>query len=162
MKKRVVMLNVNNENYEVFINPNKTLLEVLRGELDLIGTKRGCEEGVCGTCTVLVEGRPVRSCMTLAVEAQDKRIVTIEGLQKDGHLTPLQEAFISEGAVQCGFCTSGMILTAYSLLNENPFPTEEEVLRALSGNLCRCTGYYKIKKAIMRVAQEETRINGPA
>ena len=152
MKKRVVMLNVNNENYEVFINPNKTLLEVLRGELDLIGTKRGCEEGVCGTCTVLVEGRPVRSCMTLAVEARDKRIVTIEGLQKDGHLTPLQEAFISEGAVQCGFCTSGMILTAYSLLNENPFPTEEEVLRALSGNLCRCTGYYKIKKAIMRVA----------
>jgi len=162
MKKRVVMLNVNNENYEVFINPNKTLLEVLRGELDLIGTKRGCEEGVCGTCTVLVEGRPVRSCMTLAVEARDKRIVTIEGLQKDGHLTPLQEAFISEGAVQCGFCTSGMILTAYSLLNENPFPTEEEVLRALSGNLCRCTGYYKIKKAIMRVAQEQTRINGPA
>ena len=162
MKKKVVMLNVNNENYEVFINPNKTLLEVLRGELDLIGTKRGCEEGVCGTCTVLVEGRSVRSCMTLAVEARDKRIVTIEGLQKDGHLTPLQEAFISEGAVQCGFCTSGMILTAYSLLNENPFPTEEEVLRALSGNLCRCTGYYKIKKAIMRVAQEQIRINGPA
>lgn len=162
MKKRVISLNVNDETYEVFVNPNRTLLEVLREELELTGTKRGCDEGVCGACTVLVEGRPVRSCLTLAVEAQDKRIVTIEGLQKDGHLTALQEAFISEGAVQCGFCTSGMILTAKALFDENPSPTEEEILRAISGNLCRCTGYYKIKKAIMRIAEEQERINEPS
>jgi len=162
MKKQVVTLNINNENHQVFINPNRTLLNVLREELDLTGTKCGCGEGVCGTCTILTDGRPVRSCMTLAVEAQDKRIVTIEGLQKDGHLTPLQEAFISEGAVQCGFCTPGMILAAKSLLDENPSPTEEEVLRFLSGNLCRCTGYYKIKNAIMRVVKERKSIYGPA
>ena len=162
MKKQVVTLNINNENHQVFINPNRTLLHVLREELDLTGTKCGCGEGVCGTCTILTDGRPVRSCMTLAVEAQDKRIVTIEGLQKDGNLTPLQEAFISEGAVQCGFCTPGMILAAKSLLDENPSPTEEEVLRFLSGNLCRCTGYYKIKNAIMRVVKERKSIHGPA
>ncbi len=162
MKKRIVTLNVNNDHCEVFINPNRTLLDVVRKDLDLIGTKCGCDEGVCGTCTVLVDGRPVRSCMTLAVEVEDKRIVTIEGLQNDGRLTPLQEAFISEGAVQCGFCTPGMILTAKSLLDENSSPTEEEVLRSLSGNLCRCTGYYKIKKAIMKVAKEQKRIDAPS
>lgn len=162
MKKKVITLNINNEIHELFINPNRTLLEVLREELELIGTKRGCDEGVCGACTVLVEGRPVRSCLTLAVEVQDKRIVTIEGLQKDEHLTPLQEAFITEGAVQCGFCTPGMILTAKALLDQNPSPAEENVLRAISGNLCRCTGYYKIKKAIMRIANEQGRIHEPS
>jgi len=152
MKKRLISLNVNDETYEVFVNPNTTLLKVLREELELTGTKRGCDEGVCGTCTVLIDGRPVRSCLTLAIEAQDRKITTIEGLQQEGDLTPLQKAFLSEGAVQCGFCTPGMILTAKALLDENPSPTEEEVLRAISGNLCRCTGYYKIKKAIMKMA----------
>lgn len=159
MKKRVIRLNVNNETHEVFVNPNRTLLEVLREDLELIGTKRGCAEGACGACTVLVNGKPVRSCLTLSVEVQDKQITTIEGLGKDGHLTPLQEAFISEGAVQCGFCTAGMILTAEALLDENPSPTEEEVLRALSGNLCRCTGYYKIKKAILKIGEKQGRVN---
>ncbi len=154
MKKRVISLNVNDETYEVFVNPNRTLLEVLREELELTGTKRGCGEGACGTCTVLIDGRPVRSCLTLAIEAQDRKITTIEGLQDGGGLSPLQKAFLSEGAVQCGFCTPGMILTAKALLDENSSPTEEEVLRAISGNLCRCTGYYKIKKAIMKMAGE--------
>ncbi len=154
MKKRVISLNVNDETYEVFVNPNRTLLEVLREELELTGTKRGCGEGACGTCTVLIDGRPVRSCLTLAIETQDRKITTIEGLQDSGSLSALQEAFLSEGAVQCGFCTPGMILTAKALLDENSYPTEEEILRAISGNLCRCTGYYKIKKAIMKMAGE--------
>ncbi len=154
MKKRVISLNVNEETYEVFVNPNRTLLEVLREELELTGTKRGCGEGACGTCTVLIDGRPVRSCLKLAIEAQDRKITTIEGLQDSGSLSALQEAFLSEGAVQCGFCTPGMILTAKALLDENSYPTEEEILRAISGNLCRCTGYYKIKKAIMKMAGE--------
>jgi aerobic-type carbon monoxide dehydrogenase small subunit (CoxS/CutS family) len=162
MKKKVITLNINNEIHELFINPNRTLLEVLREELELTGTKRGCDEGVCGTCTVLIDGRPVRSCLTLAIEARDRKITTIEGLQPGGDLTPLQKAFLSEGAVQCGFCTPGMILTAKALLDENPFPKEEEVLRAISGNLCRCTGYYKIKKAIMRIANEQGRIHEPS
>ena len=162
MKKRAVTLNVNNETYEIFINPNRTLLEVLREELELTGAKRGCGEGVCGTCTVLMDGIPIRSCLTLAIEAQDRKITTIEGLQQGEGLTPLQMAFLSEGAVQCGFCTPGMILTAKALLDENPFPTEEEVLRAISGNLCRCTGYYKIKKAIMKMCERQGRVNGPS
>jgi aerobic carbon-monoxide dehydrogenase small subunit len=152
MKRRPVTLHVNGQIHELFIYPNRTLLQVLREDLDLMGTKRGCDEGTCGTCTVLMDGVPVRSCLTLAVESQSKTIVTIEGLLEEGKITPLQEAFMSEGAVQCGFCTPGMILTAKALLEENPDPTEEEVLQAISGNLCRCTGYYKIKKAILRAA----------
>jgi carbon-monoxide dehydrogenase small subunit len=162
MKKRAITLNVNNETHEIFVNPNRTLLEVLREELELTGAKRGCDEGACGTCTVLIDGIPVRSCLTLAIEAQGKKITTIEGLQQGEDLTPLQRAFLSEGAVQCGFCTPGMILTAKALLDENPFPTEEEVLRAISGNLCRCTGYYKIKKAIMKISEKQGRVNEPS
>ena len=152
MKKRAVTLHVNDETHELLIYPSRTLLEVIRDDLELMGTKRGCDEGACGTCTVLIDGMPVRSCLTLAIEVQGKRITTIEGLQAGGRLDPLQESFVSEGAVQCGFCTPGMILTAKALLNENPNPTEEEVLWAISGNLCRCTGYYKIKKAILKAA----------
>jgi aerobic-type carbon monoxide dehydrogenase small subunit (CoxS/CutS family) len=160
MKKRPVTLDVNGEVHELFIYPNRTLLQVLREDLELMGTKRGCDEGTCGTCTVLMDGIPVRSCLTLAVEVQSKKIVTIEGLLEEGKISPLQEAFVSEGAVQCGFCTPGMILTAKALLEENPDPTEDQVLRAISGNLCRCTGYYKIKKAILKMARkgEDARI----
>jgi aerobic-type carbon monoxide dehydrogenase small subunit (CoxS/CutS family) len=154
MKKRVIELNVNDETHEILISPNRTLLEILREDLGMTGTKKGCDQGVCGTCTVLIDGRPVRSCLILAVEAQGRKITTIEGLVQGGKITPLQEAFLSEGAVQCGFCTPGMILTAKALLEENPTPTKEEVLRAISGNLCRCTGYFKITKAIMKMAGE--------
>jgi len=154
MKKRIIELNVNGDNHELFVNPNRTLLEILREDLELTGTKRGCDQGACGTCTVLIDGKPVRSCLTLAVEAQGKKIITIEGLQEGDTITPLQEAFVSEGAVQCGFCTPGMILTAKALLEENPTPTKEEVLRAISGNLCRCTGYFKITRAIMKMDRE--------
>ncbi len=153
MKKRAITLNVNDETHELFIPPNRTLLEVLRDDLELVGTKRGCDMGVCGTCTVLIDGQPVRSCLTLAVEVQDKRITTIEGLEREGALHPVQEAFVEEGAVQCGFCTPGMILTGKALLDENPTPTDEEILWAISGNLCRCTGYYKIKKAIRKASR---------
>jgi len=154
MKKRVIELNVNDDTHELLISPNRTLLEILREDLGLTGTKKGCDQGVCGTCTVLIDGKPVRSCLTLAVEAQGKKITTIEGLEVGGRITPLQEAFLSEGAVQCGFCTPGMILTAKALLEENPTPTKEEILRAISGNLCRCTGYFKITKAITKMARE--------
>lgn len=154
MEKRNLLLNINNNNYALSIYPNRTLLEILRNDLELTGTKRGCDQGVCGTCTVLIDGRPVRSCLILAVEVGDKRITTIEGMSQKGDITPLQEAFISEGAIQCGFCTPGMVLIAEALLVENPTPSEEEVLRAISGNLCRCTGYYKITKAIMKVAAQ--------
>jgi carbon-monoxide dehydrogenase small subunit len=154
MKKRTIILEVNGEAIELFINPNRTLLEVLRHDLDLTGTKRGCEEGACGACTVLIDGQPFRSCLTLAVEAQGKSIETIEGLKQEDILHPVQEAFVSEGAVQCGFCTPGMVMTAKALLDENPNPTEKEMVAAISGNLCRCTGYYKIKKAIAKAAAE--------
>jgi aerobic carbon-monoxide dehydrogenase small subunit len=157
MKRRPVTLHINGEVHELFIHPNRTLLQVLREDLELMGTKRGCDEGTCGACTVLMDGAPVRSCLTLAVESQSKAIITIEGLLEGGKIIPLQEAFMSEGAVQCGFCTPGMILTAKALLEENPDPTEEEALEAISGNLCRCTGYYKIKKAILKMGSSSAK-----
>ena len=153
MKKRVIELNVNGQAHELLVGPNRTLLEILREDLGLTGTKRGCNRGACGACTILIDGRPVRSCLTLAVEAQGKKVLTIEGLQEGDRLTPLQEAFVSEGAVQCGFCTPGMILTAKALLAENPTPMIEDVLRAISGNLCRCTGYFKITKAVLKMGK---------
>jgi carbon-monoxide dehydrogenase small subunit len=146
--KRVIGLTVNGEPYEVAIEPHRTLLKVLRQELDLTGTKQGCDDGACGCCTVLMDGRPVLSCLVLAVEAQGKEILTIEGLAEDGQLHPIQKAFIEHGAIQCGFCTPGMILSAKALLEENPEATKEEVKRGMAGNLCRCTGYIKIIEAI--------------
>ncbi|MBM4308306.1 MAG: (2Fe-2S)-binding protein [Deltaproteobacteria bacterium] len=154
MKKTAITLNVNNEIHEVMVYPNRTLLEVLRDDLHLTGTKESCGEGVCGSCTVLINGTPVRSCLTLAVAAQSKEITTIEGLSVGEKLHPVQEAFVNHHAIQCGFCTPGVILTAYALLKENPNPTEVEIRRAISGNICRCTGYAKMVEAIKSLAEE--------
>jgi len=154
MKKRAISLKVNDETYEVFTAPNRTLLEVLRDELHFTGAKESCGEGVCGSCTVLIDGQPVRSCLTLAVAVEGKAITTIEGLARGAQLHPVQEAFVTHHAIQCGFCSPGMILTAYVLLKENPRPTEEEIRRALSGNTCRCTGYAKIVEAVQSLAGE--------
>jgi len=133
----------------VAIEPQRTLLEVLREDLGLTGTKFGCDTGECGACTVLMDGNPVLSCMTLAVEVQDKDILTIEGIARHAELHPLQRSFIEHGAIQCGYCTAGMILSAKALLDKLPKPTETQVKRAIEGNLCRCTGYNKIIEAIM-------------
>jgi len=154
MKKIAITLSVNNETYDVVSYPNQTLLEVLRDDLHLTGTKESCGEGVCGSCTVLVNGAPVRSCLTLAVAIQGKEITTIEGLRVGEKLHPVQEAFVNHHAIQCGFCSPGMILTAYALLAENPNPTEKEIRRAISGNVCRCTGYAKIVEAVMSLAEK--------
>jgi carbon-monoxide dehydrogenase small subunit len=147
MRKRVA-LNVNNEDHEVEVEPHRTLLEVLREELDLTGAKEGCGLGSCGACTVLIDDEPILSCLTLAVEVEHKAIVTIEGLFKDGHPHPLQQRFVEYGAIQCGYCTPGMILSAKALIDEKRDPSRNEIQEALSGNLCRCTGYNKIIKAI--------------
>jgi carbon-monoxide dehydrogenase small subunit len=155
MEKRLIRLLVNGDQHDVAVWPNETLAEVLRDRLELTGTKMGCGEGACGTCTVLLEGRPVRSCLTLAVEVQEKEIVTIEGLSEGADLHPVQKAFIEHGAIQCGFCSPAMILTGKALLVENPHPTEEEVRRAISGVVCRCTGYAKIVEAVLAAAGEE-------
>ena len=147
--KRILKLNVNGEEKEILTEINKTLLEVLREDLGLTGTKRGCDLGVCGACTVLIEGKPYLSCLTLAVDVQGKKIITIEGLAQEGKPHPLQEAFVKKGAIQCGFCTPGMILAAKAFLDEHPHPSEAEVKKGISGNLCRCTGYVKIVEAIL-------------
>lgn len=153
--KQLIELRVNGEVQDVVVEPQVTLLEALRERLGLTGTKRGCDMGQCGACTVLLDGQPVRSCLTLAVDAQGREITTIEGLARNGELHPLQRAFHEHGAIQCGFCTPGMILTARALLDENPTPTVGEVKRAISGNLCRCTGYVKIIEAITAAARTE-------
>jgi len=146
-------LKINGEVYLVSIEPWKTLLEVLRETLNLTGTKEACGKGDCGACTVLLDGKPINSCLTLAVEAQGKDILTIEGLAQGGQLHPIQQAFIKHGAIQCGFCTPGMILSAKALLDKNPHPSETEVRQSISGNLCRCSGYTKIIEAIMDVSR---------
>jgi len=151
--KQNIQLNVNDELHQIIIEQNRTLTDVLREELGLMGTKKGCDEGSCGACTVLLDGTPVLSCLTLAVDAQGKKIETIEGLVKGSELHPIQKAFVELGAIQCGYCTPGMILTAKALLDKNLDPTREEVIQALSGNLCRCTGYVKIVDAILHAAQ---------
>ncbi len=149
MPKVNVKLKVNGDPYEVAVNPSGTLVEVLREDLHLTGTKIGCQTGDCGACTVLVNGKSVCSCLTLAVEAQEKEIITIEGVGLSyDKLHPIQEAFINEGAIQCGYCTPGMVLSAKHLLDKNPNPSELQIRQALSGNLCRCTGYARIVKAI--------------
>jgi aerobic-type carbon monoxide dehydrogenase small subunit (CoxS/CutS family) len=152
--KQFMTLRVNGEEYEVAAFPNRTLLEVLREDLLLTGTKEACDDGVCGTCTVLVDGKPMRSCLLLAIQVQGRQIVTIEGLAEGEELHPIQQAFIAHGAIQCGFCTPGMILTAKALLEETPEPSDYEIRRAISGNFCRCTGYNKIVEAIASAATQ--------
>ncbi len=151
--KRLIQLTINGEVAEVAVEPTTTLLHVLREDLGLTGTKEGCSVGDCGACTVLLDGKPVASCLTLAVEVRDREVLTIEGLSKDGELHPLQRAFIDHFAVQCGFCTPGMILSAKALLDKNPHASEEDVRQAISGNLCRCTGYIKIVEAVLAAAE---------
>jgi aerobic carbon-monoxide dehydrogenase small subunit len=150
MKKEII-LKVNGEEREVAVEPRQTLLDILRNDLGLTGTKEGCGNGNCGTCTVLLDGKAVSSCLILAIEVEGQEITTIEGLAKAGEIHPLQKAFIEEGAIQCGFCSPGMILTAKAFLDANPHPTEAEARLAISGNLCRCTGYDKIVRAILKV-----------
>ena len=148
-----IKVTVNGESYELDVPAHRTLLDFLRKDLELMGTKSGCETGDCGACTVLLDGRPINSCLVLAVEADGKDVLTVEGLAHGLELHPLQEAFIEHGAVQCGYCTPGMLLSAKALLDEIPRPTEEEVKEALAGNLCRCTGYYNIVNAVMAAAK---------
>ena len=152
-QESLIELQVNQVPYRITVRPSATLLDVLRQDLGLKGTKRGCDQGHCGACTVLLDGKAVNACLLLAVEAHGKKITTIEGLSTGDRLHPLQEAFVEEGAIQCGFCTPGMILSSKALLDEIREPSEEEIREALSGNLCRCTGYVKIVKAVQRAAQ---------
>ena len=154
LTKTLLRLRVNGESHEVATEINKTLLEVLREDLNLTGTKHGCELGECGTCAVLVAGKPVLSCLMLGIEAQQAEILTIEGMMRDGKPHPLQNAFADLGAAQCGYCIPGILLTAKALLDENPTPTRGEIRQSLSGNLCRCTGYTKIIQAVELAAKE--------
>jgi len=146
--KTLLRLSVNGEDHDLAAAPHKTLLEVLREEMGLTGTKHGCELGECGTCTVLIDGRPVLSCLALPIELEGRAITTVEGLAGGGRLHPLQQAFAELGAAQCGYCTPGILLTARALLADNPRPTRQEIREALAGNLCRCTGYTKILDAV--------------
>ncbi len=149
-----ITFNVNGEPYTVAVKSQHTLLDVLREKLGITSPKRGCENGECGACTVLLDGKPVNSCMVLAVEAAGHEIETVEGLARDGELHPLQRAFIEHNAVQCGFCTPGVLMSAKGLLDENPHPSEDEIKHALAGNLCRCTGYVRIVDAVLDVAEK--------
>ena len=151
--KRIVELNINGDTHELLVAPNHTLLEVLREKLGLMGTKRGCDLGACGACTVLVDGEACLSCLMLAVDANGKEITTIEGLAQGGDLHPLQKAFVEKGGLQCGFCTPGMILTAKAILDEEELPTEAVIKKKMAGNLCRCTGYKKVVEAVMSVTE---------
>jgi len=150
--KKPIKFKVNGLVREVMVEPRQTLLDMLRYDLGLTGAKEGCGNGNCGSCTVILNGKSVNSCLIFAVEADGSEITTIEGLQQNGKLHPLQQSFIDEGAVQCGFCTPGMILQAKAFLDSNPHPDEHEVRQAIAGNLCRCTGYDKIVRAILKVA----------
>jgi carbon-monoxide dehydrogenase small subunit len=153
MKKRIAF-KINNQDYELLVADNETLAQVLRGtQVNLMGTKQGCEIGDCGACTVLMDGKPVNSCLMLAVQASGHEITTVEGLARNGKLHPIQEAFIEAGAVQCGFCTPGMILKAKALLDTNTKPTRQEIRKAFVGNLCRCTGYFKIINAVEKASE---------
>ncbi len=151
---------LNDEPMELYVDANKTMLNVLRDELCYTGTKEGCGAGECGACTVIVDGLPLNACLVLAPEMDGMHITTIEGLSKDGELSPLQKAFVEHAALQCGFCTPGFIMSGTALLMENPQPSREEIIRAISGNLCRCTGYVRIIEAIEDVAAQYAKQGG--
>jgi aerobic-type carbon monoxide dehydrogenase small subunit (CoxS/CutS family) len=152
VEKKSLKLRVNGEDYEVYAEPWHTLQDVLRYDLGLTGTKKGCDTGYCGVCTVLIDGKAVKSCVVFARQVQGRDILTVEGLSQNGELDPLQQAFIDHFAIQCGFCTPGMLLSTKALLAENPHPTLDEIKEAITGNLCRCTGYKRIVEAIQAVA----------
>ncbi|MCR4600324.1 MAG: (2Fe-2S)-binding protein [Clostridia bacterium] len=156
MKKQIITLNINGEDLELRVAPTDLLVDVLRKEAGLTGTKIGCGQGDCGACTVIIDGKAVLSCLTLAMACQGKKITTIEGIadQKTGEMNPIQKSFLNHGAVQCGYCTPGMVMSSYNLLSHNPKPTRGEIKRALSGNLCRCTGYILIFEAVEACAAE--------
>jgi len=156
--KQVITIKVNGDAYSLAVEPFQTLNEVLREDLNLTGTKLGCGDGDCGACTVLVNGRSVSSCLTLAVSVDGQEITTVEGLASGENLHPIQEAFLEHGAIQCGFCSAGMEMSALNLLNQNENPTDEDIRNAISGNLCRCTGYYKIVDAIGAAAEKMKKI----
>ena len=151
---------LNDEPMELYVDANRTMLNVLRDELCYTGTKEGCGAGECGACTVIVDGLPINACLVLAPEMDGMHITTVEGLSKDGELSPLQKAFVEHAALQCGFCTTGFIMSGTALLMENPQPSREEIVRAISGNLCRCTGYARIIEAIEDVAAQNARQGG--
>jgi len=152
--KHKICFTINGEFKEIEVEPNKTLLKMIREDLDLIGAKEGCGAGECGACTILVDNEPVNSCLVLAVEADGKEVLTVEGLSDGTNLDPLQESFIKHNAIQCGYCTPGMVMSAKALLNRNPHLTEEDAKEALAGNLCRCTGYQRIIHAVLDVAKK--------
>lgn len=156
--EKSIKMTVNSKAYEMTVEPNQTLVNVLREALGLTGTKVGCEMGDCGTCTVIIDGKAVNACLVLAVQADGREILTIEGLAQDEVLHPLQESFVMEGAIQCGFCTPGMIMSAQALLKENPDPDEAQIREGISGVLCRCTGYSKIVQAIKSTSQKTHRL----
>lgn len=152
--KQLMKFSISGMAYEEEIDHRRTLLEVLRENLGLLGTHKGCDEGQCGACTVLIDGKEVNSCLVLAASVQGKEITTIEGLAQGEQLHPVQQAFVEYGAIQCGFCTPGMIMVAKGFLDKNPQPTEEEAKRAIAGNLCRCTGYFQIIDAVLKAAEK--------
>lgn len=152
--KKMIHLTINDKEYDVVAAPNQTLADLLRYQLGLTGTKKGCEMGDCGSCTVILDGKPVNSCLVLAMQADGRTVTTIEGLGTEEGLDPVQKAFVEKGAIQCGFCSPGMILSAKNLLDTNPDPDEKEIRQAISGNLCRCTGYQKIIEAVKSVKNQ--------
>ena len=153
MRQVELHFRINGEEQRLTVPVHWTLLEVIRERLGLMGTKEGCGEGECGACTVLMDGKPVTSCIVLAKEVNGREVLTVEGLMSDGKISPLQQAFVDEGAIQCGYCTPGMLMSAQALLNENPSPTTEEIRRGIEGNICRCTGYTRIINAIHRASR---------
>lgn len=155
VKRYLVSLTINGDPQTAMVKANTVLVNLLREQFDLTGTKKGCELGDCGSCTILLDGRPVNSCLVLALEADESDIITVEGLTEHGELDRIQEAFLDKAAVQCGYCTPGMILSAKALLDRNPHPTETEIREAIAGNLCRCTGYVNIVRAVQAAADQD-------
>jgi aerobic-type carbon monoxide dehydrogenase small subunit (CoxS/CutS family) len=160
MEKQRLNLKVNGQEYELYINPKTLLVEVLRDHIGLTGTKRGCETVSCGACTVIVDGMAVKSCAVLAIQVEGRHVTTVEGLEKDGKLAPIQKAFLDQGSYQCGFCTPGMLMSCEAFLKETPTPTEEEIREGIEGNICRCTGYNSIVRAVGAVTKGDYREEG--